>query len=294
MNPSTPNPTAAASGAVGALPPRDPRVSPAPLPGALSLGLRRTRIEIKQLFRDKEAAVFTFALPMLLMVVFGSVFNQEIAPGVTFSQYFAAGMIASGIVYTSFQNLAISIPQERDDGTLKRLEGTPMPKSSYFIGKIGMVVVVYVVQVILLMAIGIAFFGLSLPETLFKWFTFVWISILGLVCCTLLGIAFSSVPKTGRGAPALVTPIVLVLQFTSGVFFVFSQLPHWMQVFASFFPLKWLTQGMRSVFLPDSFTSQEVAGSWELPMVALVLVIWTIAGIVLSLKTFRWQRRGEV
>lgn len=71
MNPSTPNPTAAASGAVGALPPRDPRVSPAPLPGALSLGLRRTRIEIKQLYRDKEAAVFTFALPMLLMVVSG-------------------------------------------------------------------------------------------------------------------------------------------------------------------------------------------------------------------------------
>ncbi len=264
------------------------------LPSTVRLGLRRSRIEIKQFFRDREAAVFTFALPLLLMVVFGSVFTQEIAPGVSFSQYFAAGMIASGIVYTSFQNLAISIPQERDDGTLKRLEGTPMPKSAYFIGKIGMVVMIYVVQVILLMAIGIAFFGLTLPETAFKWFTFVWISVLGLMCCTLLGIAFSSVPKTGKGAPALVTPIVLVLQFTSGVFFVFSQLPHWMQVFASFFPLKWLTQGMRSVFLPDSFQAQEVAGSWELPMVALVLVIWTIAGAVLALTTFRWQRRGEV
>ena len=96
----------------------------------------------------------------------------------------------------------------------------------------------------------------------------------------MLGIAFSSIPKTGRGAPALVTPIVLVLQFTSGVFFVFSQLPHWMQVFASFFPLKWLTQGMRSVFLPDSFTSQEVAGSWELPMVGAVVVVpqWLVVG----------------
>ena len=51
----------------------------------------------------------------------------------TFAQYFVAGMIASGVVYTSFQNLAIAIPQERDDGTLKRLEGTrcPSPPTSW-------------------------------------------------------------------------------------------------------------------------------------------------------------------
>ena len=168
-----------------------------------------------------------------------------------------------------------------------------MPKAAYFVGKVGMVVVIYVVQVILLMAIGMLFYGLELPASAFKWFTFVWISVLGLLCCTLLGIAFSSVPKNGRSAPALVTPIVLVLQFTSGVFFVFSQLPTWMQQLSSLFPLKWLTQGMRSVFLPDSFTAQEVAGSWELPMVALVLVIWTVIGGVLALTTFKWQRRGE-
>lgn len=265
----------------------------AALPSAAKIGVKRIGIELRQFFRDKEAAVFTFALPMLLLVVFGSVFNTEIAPGVTFSQYFVAGMIASGVVYTSFQNLAIGIPQERDDGTLKRLEGSPMPKAAYFVGKVGMVVVIYVVQVILLMAIGMIFYGLELPASAFKWFTFVWISVLGLLCCTLLGIAFSSVPKNGRSAPALVTPIVLVLQFTSGVFFVFSQLPTWMQQLASLFPLKWLTQGMRSVFLPDSFTAQEVAGAWELPKVALVLVVWTVIGGVLALTTFKWQRRGE-
>jgi len=263
------------------------------LPTAWQLGLRRVGIELRQLFRDKEAAVFTFALPMLLLVVFGSVFGGEIAPGVTFSQYFVAGMIASGVVYTAFQNLAIGIPQERDDGTLKRLQGTPMPAASYFVGKVGMVVVIYIVQVILLIAIGVAFFGLELPSTAFKWFTLVWLSVLGLVCCTLLGIAFSSVPRSGRSAPALVTPIVLVLQFTSGVFFVFSQLPSWMQYLASLFPLKWLTQGMRSVFLPDSFATQEVAKSWELPQVAMVLAIWTVIGAVLAITTFRWQRRGE-
>ena len=123
--------------------------------------------------------------------------------------------------------------------------------------------------------------------------TFTWLSALGLTCCTLLGIAFSSVAKTARGAPAMVTPVVLVLQFTSGVFFTYSELPTWMQQFAAVFPLKWLCQGMRSVFLPDDFQSQEMAGSWELGRVALVLVVWTVVALVLAMRSFRWQRREE-
>ena len=103
-------------------------------------------------------------MPVLLLVVFGSAFGDDVTEGVSFSQYFLAGMIASGIVYTSFQNLAISIPQERDDGTLKRLQGTPMPKASYFLGKIGLIVVLYVVQVAAMMAVGAALFDVNLPS----------------------------------------------------------------------------------------------------------------------------------
>jgi ABC-2 type transport system permease protein len=63
-----------------------------------------------------------------------------------------------------------------------------------------------------------------------------------------------------------------------------------MQNFAAIFPLKWLTQGMRAVFLPDSFAAQEVAGSWELGKIALILGVWSIAGFFLALKTFRWDK----
>jgi ABC-2 type transport system permease protein len=63
-----------------------------------------------------------------------------------------------------------------------------------------------------------------------------------------------------------------------------------MQQFAALFPLKWLTQGMRSVFLPDDFASQEVAGNWEIGRTALVLSIWLIVGVILAIKTFKWSR----
>lgn len=264
------------------------------LPSTAAIGRARVTIELKQFFRDRNSALWNFAFPVILLVIFGSVFGgQDIAPGITFAQYFVAGMIASGVLYTSFQNLAIAIPLEREDGTLKRLQGTPMPKAAYFIGKIGTVVVVYVAQVTILIAVGIVFYGVAMPSTATQWFTFVWASVLGLVSCTLLGIAFSVVPRTGRGASAVVSPIVLVLQFTSGVFFVFDQLPHWMQVFSSLFPLKWLAQAMRSVFLPESAAAMEAGGTWELGMCALVLAIWCVIGLVLALVFFRWTPRGS-
>lgn len=105
------------------------------IPSALQLGIRRGGLEIRQFARQRESVVFTLLFPVILLAIFGSVFKETIAPGVTFSQYFVAGMIASGLVNTGFQALAITIPMERDFGALKRLRGTPMPASSYFIGK---------------------------------------------------------------------------------------------------------------------------------------------------------------
>ena len=260
------------------------------IPSAFQLGVRRGTLEIKQFMRQRESVVFTLLFPVILLAIFGSVFKDTIAPGVTFSQYFVAGMIASGLVNTGFQALAIMIPVERDFGTLKRLRGTPMPASSYFIGKTILVLVSTVVQILLLLGFGLLFFGLNLPSDPAKWFTFAWLVVLGSACSTALGIAFSIVPKSGRGASAVVSPIVIILQFFSGVFFVFTQLPSWMQQVAAIFPLKWLTQGMRSVFLPDSFAGQEVAKSWETQKTLAILLVWLAIGIFFSVRKFKWDR----
>lgn len=260
------------------------------IPSALQIGIRRGGLEIKQFARQRESVVFTLFFPVILLVIFGSVFQNTIAPGVTFSQYFVAGMIASGLVNTGFQALAITIPMERDVGALKRLRGTPMPASSYFIGKAILIFASMAVQILMLLGFGVIFFGLEMPSDLSKWLTFTWLIVLGSACSTALGIAFSIIPKSGRGASAVVSPVVIILQFFSGVFFVFTQLPTWMQQVAAIFPLKWLTQGMRSVFLPDSFESQEVAQSWEIEKTFVILLVWLIIGIYFSVKKFKWDR----
>ena len=48
---------------------------------------------------------------------------------------------------------------------------------------------------------------------------------------------------------------------------------------------------MRYVFLPESFATEEVAGSYELSRIAIVLILWTIVGTFLAVKTFAWVRK---
>jgi ABC-2 type transport system permease protein len=264
----------------------------AALPSAWRLGLGRGGIEVKQFFREKMAVAFIFGLPSILLVLLGSIFGSQAATaGVTVGQLFTAGMIAGGIMATSFQYLGISIATERENGMLKRLFGTPMPRTSYFIGKLIQVLICTVAETVLLMAVGMLFYHLHLPTAPGRWWTFTWIFLLGSTACGLLGIAASSVPRSAASAAPVITLPFTVLQFMSGVYVPFSNVPPWMRDVASFFPLKWMAQGLRSVFLPPQAVSLEPAGSWEHGRIAMVLVAWIAGGLVLCITTFRWQSR---
>ena len=70
----------------------------------------------------------------------------------------------------------------------------------------------------------------------------------------------------------------------------FSQVPTWMQTIAAFFPLKWMAQGMRYVFLPGEYAALEQNGEWNIAGVAIALTIWLVVGLVLARVTFRWNR----
>jgi ABC-2 type transport system permease protein len=276
------------------VPPRAPH-----LPSALRLGLARTRIEITQFFRARDAVVFIFAYPVIMLAIFATVFGGDgseitaLDTKVPFAQYFLPGMIATGIFLSSFQNLAIAIAEERDAGGLKRLRGTPMPGSAYFLGKIGSVLTTSVVQLTLLLVVAATMFGVELPSDAEHWFTFCWVFVLGTASGAVFGIGFSSIPGSARSANAVVTPVVLVLQFISGVFFMFDSLPGWMQQTAGVFPLKWLAQGMRSVFLPEDFTALEPSGSWQHAATVAVLAAYLVVGLAFAVRTFRWRRRDD-
>jgi ABC-2 type transport system permease protein len=266
------------------------RSAEAPLPGAWRSGVARVSSELKVFFRDKQSVVFVFSLPAVLLVMLGSIFRGQAAGhGLSVGTLFAAGLIGGGIAATSFQYLGIGIATERDQGMLKRLYGTPMNRWAYFIGKTGLVLVCTVAETALLIAVGMLIDNLRLPASPERWWTFAWVFVLGTVCFSLLGIAISSVPRSARSASAVIMLPFTVLQFISGVYVPATLVPPWLRVVASFFPLKWICQGLRSVFLPQRAVVLEPAGSWEHGRIALVLLAWIAAGLVLCLTTFRWR-----
>ncbi|EPH45765.1 ABC transporter permease [Streptomyces aurantiacus] len=270
--------------------PRVRQARPQP-PNPIKVGVARGSIELKQFFRERDAVVFTFSLPVVLLVLLAGIFSDPVEKtGVEASQIFAASMIAAGIMSATFVSLGTGIAQDRDDGTLKRLRGTPTPMTSYFIGKILMVLVVSFAEVVVLLAVGKGLFDLKLPTDVTSWLTFAWVFVLGVIACALLGIAISSVPRSAKSASAVIMLPFIGLQFISGVLTnPISALSSPLVEIGSVFPLKWMAQGFRSVFLPDSMTFQEVAGSWELGRMALILAAWCVGGLVLCLLTFRWK-----
>ncbi|WP_299446297.1 ABC transporter permease [uncultured Phycicoccus sp.] len=262
----------------------------------LAIGLDRTAVELRMYSREKEAVFFSFLFPVLLLSLFSVIFSGQFADGdgtMTAGRYFLPGMIAAGVLLTSFQTMALSVATERDDGTLKRLRATPMPATSYFLGKVGLVAVSAILQLALLLVLAWALYDVPMPTEGRRWLLLAAVFGLGLVGGTVLGIAYSSL-STARSIGAVVIGPMLVLQFISGVYIGWDSVPGWLQQVAALFPLKWIAQGMRAVFYPDDMAALEMAGVWESDRVLLVLAAWAVGGLVLCVTTFRWYKRGTV
>jgi len=262
---------------------------------AIALGIDRARYETRVYFRQGDTIFFTFLFPIVMLTIFSVAFsatgnvgtNPDGSGGISQAAFYLPGMIAAGIL------LSVDIAVERGDGTLKRLGGTPLPVVSYFIGKLGQVFVTSIAQIGLLILIARFAFNVELPTDAGRWLTFAWVYLLGIMTSAVLGIALSRIPRTGKSATAVIIPIVLVLQFISGVYLRFSLLPGWLQNVASLFPLKWMAEGMRAVFLPSNFATVEQGGSWNLPGVAIALAVWLAVGLIAARFTFRWIRKDS-
>lgn len=273
-----------------------PKRTPEQPKSTVGNGLRRISFELRGYFRQTDQVFFVFLFPLVMFALFASIFSGETVvddprfADVTMSQYYLTGMLAMAILLSGMQFLGIDIATEKHEGGLARLGATPLSPVSFFMGKIGLVLITCTLQLALVMTLAVVAFDITLPDSSELWMRFAWLSLLGIFCFASLGIAISAIPRSARSASAIVLPLVLVPQFLSGIYVQFSVLPEWMQQLSNLFPLAGLVRGMRSVFLPDAFAAAEVGGTWGLGSAALTLGVWTVIGLVASLLTFRWSR----
>jgi ABC-2 type transport system permease protein len=273
--------------------PRHRPIAPqATLPSPLRIGLSRVVPELKMFYRRPEQLALTFSMPAVICVLLASIFSAKLPNGGSSTgAVIAASMLAYGILSTSFINLGISIAADRETGALRRLRGTPTTASSYFIGKILLVAIASLAEAVVLLSVGVLFFQLHLPTTVFGWLTLTWVFLLGIISCSLLGIFISNVASNAVSAAVVTNGPGVALQFVSGTYVPLVVLPTWMLVLGSIFPVKWMAQGFRSVLLPPKMVAFEPAGSWEYWHIFFVLTAWSIGGLLACLAVFRWSDR---
>ena len=234
---------------------------------------RQYRLERKMFWRNPSAAFFNFLLPLLLLVLTASAFSADqdelevLIPGI-------AGM---AVMSTTFSALAMNITYLRESGVLKRIHGTPLPTSAYLAGIAGNAVTNTALQIGLITVAGTTVFGLDWPQ---DWLALVVFTSVGVVCFASLGVALAHAIPNFDSAPAYVNAVFLPVIFISGVFYSSDDLPEVLNAIAEALPLKHLIDGLSDAI---------VGGGGDAGTAALVVAAWTVAGLVLAVRYFRWE-----
>ncbi len=241
------------------------------------LALRQVIYENRAFWRNPAAAFFTFAFPLIFLVIFTTIFGREAA------RFFTAGIITLSIVSATFTNIAMSVTLAREEGILKRIRGTPLPPLAYLVGRMLHAVAIGLILAVIVMAYGALAQGVDVPWEGLP--VLVLSLIVGSAALCALGLAVSSLVPNADAAPAVVNAAVLPLYFISNVFTPADQLPDWLDAVSKVFPIRHLADAVASVY-------SAAPSAPPVPWVELgVVAAWGIGAALFALRFFRWEPR---
>lgn len=263
----------------------------------MSADLRIVWVQARQailvVLRTPRVLVFTAAFPLLLLVLFNSIFieggdNSTTLPNdlrISAQAYFTAGIIAYSVALSTFTTLAISLTTQRERGILKRYRGTPMPAWTFIVAQIVRATIQALVLTALLLAVGALAYDVQIPGSTFP--AFVLYVVLGTATLCALGIALSAFTPNPDAASTIAPFTVVILAFFSGIWIPVDQLPGWLEAVGKAFPLYHLALGLQTTLAPGAGGSGLDADN------VAALGIWALAGIVLAVRHFRWEPQSR-
>jgi ABC-2 type transport system permease protein len=214
----------------------------------------------------------------MFLALFGAIFSGDdkqlrvIIPGI-------AGM---SVMATTFNSLANNVVFLREQGVLKRMSGTPLPRGSYLAGIFGSVVVNATSQILIIVVMAKLFFGIDWPPDVIQLILYV---ILGVICLAAAGVAFSHVIPNFDSAPAYVNIVFLPVIFISGVFFDVDTAPQAVHTAGSVLPLTHIIQGLSASMVTGAPISDHLGG-------LAIITGWMIFCIVFAVRGFSWESRS--
>ena len=251
-------------------------------PSDLRVALHQVGYEQKAYWRNPLAAVFTFAFPVIFLVVVGTSAGSSKVPGYSlrYDQYVVVAMLTFGLIAACYTNLAMAICTRRETGVLKRMRGTPIAIGSYMGGLIGSVLIVVAILTVVMVAIGMAFYHLHFP---FHPAAVLVTLLVGIVTFCALGLAVTILVPNADAAPAVVNGIYFPVVFISGVFYPLAQGSVLARI-ADWFPIFHMIRALVSAFEGGPGSGLQVRD-------LAVMAVWAVAALFVTARRFRWEPR---
>ncbi len=246
------------------------------------------RADLRCFYRNKQSVFWTLALPVLFLVIFGSVFqHQNVAvPGGRIDEpvYYVPGIIAYGLIAAAFSNLVVSVVRYRETGIYKRRRATPLVSSAIIAARALVAALSVLAITAVLLAIGWAAFAAHIPGRTGPGFLLDIIVGAAAFCC--LGFAVASLISNIDAALPVTLAIVLPLCFLSGVFIPIMELPRWLIDVGKVFPVHALADALLAAYNPHTTGSGLRWGDLA------VLAAWGAAGLIIAVRRFSWLPRA--
>jgi ABC-2 type transport system permease protein len=246
----------------------------------LGLVAWQVRYEQRAFWRNRGRGFFTFVFPLMFLVIFASLDKgAHVTIGahrLPYDDFFVPGILAYAVVTTTYVNLAISTSILRDQGILKRMQGTPLPRWAYVAARIGSTAVIVLLISALTIALGVGVYGLHLRAATLP--GLVLSLLLGAAVFTTLGIGITRFIPNAEAAPVVVNLTVFPLTFVSDIWFPTTGMPSWLRQIANLFPIRPLADSLQHAFNP--FTTGAGINGGDLRSLA----IWTAIGVFMMLR----------
>src|SRR3954454_22519490 len=252
----------------------------------MRLFVHELRAQQRLFWRAREAAFFTFFLPIIFFLIFGSIYGgdyikKEAMKGSSFLQ---AGMIGYGVAATCFAGLAISLVVRRESGVLKRVRATPLPPATYIASVLASIFVVFLIEAALIMLLGRTLFDVPLPNDLVSVLA---IFLIGAGSFAAMGLGMTTLVRSAEGSSAVINGVYLPMAMLSGTFYSTERYGTFLHAVAIALPLTHFTEVTRDVMVRNQHVWQNLGS-------LAVVLAWGALGLVGALRGFRWEPRESL
>ncbi len=230
--------------------------------------------------REPSAFFFTLMFPLLMMLLFSSIWGNDPFPEMDFGYVdFSVSAFMGMVMATAFlMSLTANMAAYREKGILKRFRATPVSPSAILTGQLLAVFAITLAGVFLLLVAGFVFFNLRFYGNIFE---YIFAFLLSAASIAALGFIPASLAPTARSGAVIANILYFPMLFLSGAALPRSMLPDFMQKVSLLFPLTHAIKLMQEVWLGGSL--------WEHPDHIAVLSGFILAGLFVSVKYFKWE-----